>query len=599
MFSLLLLSICKTNFVLLFRYDSPFRIEYPTAPEKEEEDGKPTVKDSNLDDNLATDCASKATPVIITKSLNIEREDEYINDARSSKNNEIRSENEDTFVNKSVIKSDSTEDGKFLFVEDCELSQQNEQDTSTDKEKELYPQNEDPVNDFHNLRKAAPPQPEEYKTPVKVNSNLENDVDISTENSELDTNEEDAEVKNTMDDYVDMEKVEIYLKDLEHEKTHKCEIETTLKDEIQIERDLETGARPKQRSVPPEMQTSSSLEDKNSSSCGNDCIIPESELQATISPNLDLPESPPPYSEVDPNFVSDKAIRPVTLDLESTSSLQKNDDLHQEDDSPVSAGDPVLGAPGETPANPSGPRLGQANILDGLSEDQLMFGKVQPFWVPDAEAPNCMICSAKFTVVKRRHHCRSCGKVLCSNCCGDRYKLVYMEGKEGRVCTPCKTVLERLERAEKDGITLSLGYGQPINRPNPSNPMEYCSRIPVADQIAQNSYPSDPPSVMVPVGVLKRNVAPGSEASCSEGINGATASTRHENKSVMFSDGIRPGGDLSELDGGSEHRVLGKRPGKSRPRRIRTVGRPAPTFNGDVCKSRMPPTGLPYVSGNT
>ena len=56
-------------------------------------------------------------------------------------------------------------------------------------------------------------------------------------------------------------------------------------------------------------------------------------------------------------------------------------------------------------------RLGGQNILDGLTEEQLMLGRVQPFWVPDADSPNCMICAAKFTVVKRRHHCRACGKV--------------------------------------------------------------------------------------------------------------------------------------------------------------------------------------------
>lgn len=34
-----------------------------------------------------------------------------------------------------------------------------------------------------------------------------------------------------------------------------------------------------------------------------------------------------------------------------------------------------------------------------------------PTWVPDELAPQCMSCSASFTVVRRRHHCRNCGKV--------------------------------------------------------------------------------------------------------------------------------------------------------------------------------------------
>jgi hypothetical protein len=34
-----------------------------------------------------------------------------------------------------------------------------------------------------------------------------------------------------------------------------------------------------------------------------------------------------------------------------------------------------------------------------------------PPWIPDDMAPRCMSCEAAFTVVRRRHHCRNCGKV--------------------------------------------------------------------------------------------------------------------------------------------------------------------------------------------
>ena len=93
---------------------------------------------------------------------------------------------------------------------------------------------------------------------------------------------------------------------------------------------------------------------------------------------------------------------------------------------------------------------------------------------------------------------------------------------------------------------------------------------------------------MVPVGVLKR----------SGGSTGGSVEAERENKSVMFSDGIRPGGDLTELDGrgGGEHRTLGRRAGRgrSRQRRGRTGG---PVGAQDVCTSMLPPEGLPLVSG--
>lgn len=45
-------------------------------------------------------------------------------------------------------------------------------------------------------------------------------------------------------------------------------------------------------------------------------------------------------------------------------------------------------------------------LLSNFTEDELMLGKLTPKWVPDTEASACMICDLRFTLVKRRHHCR-------------------------------------------------------------------------------------------------------------------------------------------------------------------------------------------------
>lgn len=50
----------------------------------------------------------------------------------------------------------------------------------------------------------------------------------------------------------------------------------------------------------------------------------------------------------------------------------------------------------ETNASAEGPSVIARNML----------GKTAPFWTPDSEAMNCLHCNLKFTVVKRRHHCR-------------------------------------------------------------------------------------------------------------------------------------------------------------------------------------------------
>lgn len=48
-----------------------------------------------------------------------------------------------------------------------------------------------------------------------------------------------------------------------------------------------------------------------------------------------------------------------------------------------------------------------------ITAGEANLGKVPPIWVPDAVATHCMNCGLKFSVIKRRHHCRACGKVSC------------------------------------------------------------------------------------------------------------------------------------------------------------------------------------------
>ncbi|XP_019631394.1 PREDICTED: uncharacterized protein LOC109475234 [Branchiostoma belcheri] len=150
-----------------------------------------------------------------------------------------------------------------------------------------------------------------------------------------------------------------------------------------------------------------------------------------------------------------------------------------------------------------------------------------PVWVPDEDAPNCMKCEAKFTFTKRRHHCRACGKVLCSACCGQKARLAYMDNKSARVCSTCYNILQRAQaRGQIAGISqVTPSSGQAS--PNPNNPMEYCSTLPPIQQ-AQEALQRPPPSVLVPVGGRPQ---------------GALGVSQREGRHVRFSDGSIPGGD--------------------------------------------------------
>ncbi|KAF7281279.1 lateral signaling target protein 2 homolog isoform X2 [Rhynchophorus ferrugineus] len=61
-----------------------------------------------------------------------------------------------------------------------------------------------------------------------------------------------------------------------------------------------------------------------------------------------------------------------------------------------------------------------------------------PVWIPDVQAPRCMSCGSNFTVMKRRHHCRNCGKVFCARCSPNSVPLPkYGLVKPVRVCNKC------------------------------------------------------------------------------------------------------------------------------------------------------------------
>lgn len=83
------------------------------------------------------------------------------------------------------------------------------------------------------------------------------------------------------------------------------------------------------------------------------------------------------------------------------------------------------------------------SISANISLDNI--GKVQPYWIPDNMSLFCMICNLKFTFIKRRHHCRACGLVLCKTCCSLKAKLEYMGDAEARICIQCDLILNRAD----------------------------------------------------------------------------------------------------------------------------------------------------------
>jgi uncharacterized zinc-type alcohol dehydrogenase-like protein len=59
-------------------------------------------------------------------------------------------------------------------------------------------------------------------------------------------------------------------------------------------------------------------------------------------------------------------------------------------------------------------------------------------WAPDEDAIACFACNEKFTLIKRRHHCRSCGGIFCAQCCSKKVTLPHLGyNTHVRVCDNC------------------------------------------------------------------------------------------------------------------------------------------------------------------
>ncbi|KAF3762366.1 FYVE-domain-containing protein [Cryphonectria parasitica EP155] len=50
---------------------------------------------------------------------------------------------------------------------------------------------------------------------------------------------------------------------------------------------------------------------------------------------------------------------------------------------------------------------------------------VLPRWQPDVEVTFCPICRTQFSFLVRKHHCRKCGRVVCSSCSPHRITIPY------------------------------------------------------------------------------------------------------------------------------------------------------------------------------
>ncbi|KAL4645855.1 FYVE, RhoGEF and PH domain-containing protein 2 [Arapaima gigas] len=74
--------------------------------------------------------------------------------------------------------------------------------------------------------------------------------------------------------------------------------------------------------------------------------------------------------------------------------------------------------------------------------EQQELGKRAPRWIRDSLVSMCMCCGDKFNaLIRRRHHCRACGQVVCWRCSDFKAPLPYDGDRLNRVCRNCYGIL--------------------------------------------------------------------------------------------------------------------------------------------------------------
>ncbi|GAB6026704.1 FYVE, RhoGEF and PH domain-containing protein 6 [Chamberlinius hualienensis] len=111
-----------------------------------------------------------------------------------------------------------------------------------------------------------------------------------------------------------------------------------------------------------------------------------------------------------------------------------------------------------------------------------LLGQKAPIWVPDSRVTMCQLCLREFTLTFRRHHCRACGKVVCSLCSANRAPLSYLNYQPERVCYECFHIL----RQEIDSQSrLSVGNGSIKNSDSAEGDKDECNSPKIANIRAQ------------------------------------------------------------------------------------------------------------------
>eukprot|EP00118_Oscarella_pearsei_P024904 m.307078 g.307078 ORF g.307078 m.307078 type:complete len:531 (+) comp41872_c0_seq1:126-1718(+) len=104
-----------------------------------------------------------------------------------------------------------------------------------------------------------------------------------------------------------------------------------------------------------------------------------------------------------------------------------------------------LDEPPQSPKEGALKRRNSQKVAETSDEEVSERASVQepPVWIVDRACSCCNSCGVAFSLIKRRHHCRNCGKIFCGQCSGSVISLPHFGYERPvRVCNRCKKHLK-------------------------------------------------------------------------------------------------------------------------------------------------------------
>ncbi|KAI9264771.1 hypothetical protein BY458DRAFT_513934 [Sporodiniella umbellata] len=88
------------------------------------------------------------------------------------------------------------------------------------------------------------------------------------------------------------------------------------------------------------------------------------------------------------------------------------------------------------------------------------------FWMPDEQCKECYKCRKVFTLLRRKHHCRTCGQIFCSSCASHIVSgKLYKQKGQVRVCNFCFAEQQQQIQRHEDRTIESIVHFKSTHSP--------------------------------------------------------------------------------------------------------------------------------------